>query len=220
MNAAKDWLPRRNHDVLAMAKKWALVLPERCAAWEVTVAEITELNALIFSVEDARRAAAASGGGTVAGAMVREAFGRLRPFMRVMKRRRFTSPPLANADLIALGLKPHDTKPSTESVPATIPVIAVILEAVRTLTFRIREAGSLSMGKPAGVHGIQFRWDIRSWDPTRIEELANVVIASSSPIVLSFDEAQRGQRVYFVARWVNSTLSGGPWSEIGNAIIP
>jgi len=215
-----DWLPRRNHDVLEMAKTWAGVLPANMAAWGVPIAEITELNALVFNAEDAVRVAEEAGGGLVADAGVRDAFRLLRPFMRVMKRRHFTSPPLTNLGFALLDLKPHDDKPTTEPAPANVPFIEVRLAAHRVLAFRLRDYGAKRWAKPAHVHGIHFRWEIRDSKPESAEALANVVVTSSSPIVLTFNESQRGLRVYFAACWLGSTLSGGPWSEIGFTIIP
>jgi hypothetical protein len=48
-------------------------------------------------------------------------FGHLTEFMRYFKRRYFLSPPLLDADLVSLGLKPHDPHP-TPSGPPTAQV--------------------------------------------------------------------------------------------------
>jgi hypothetical protein len=47
----------------------------------------------------------------VATARCKAAFEALERYMRDMKRRYFLSPPLTEADIISLGLKPHDSHP-------------------------------------------------------------------------------------------------------------
>jgi len=42
----------------------------------------------------------------------------------------------------------------------------------------------------------------------------------TNPIVLTFDEEERGLRVFFAARWINNTAHSGPWSDIESAFIP
>jgi hypothetical protein len=41
-----------------------------------------------------------------------------------------------------------------------------------------------------------------------------------SPLELTFDENERGKRVYFAVRWESGTVKKGPWSNILSAVIP
>jgi hypothetical protein len=75
-------------------------------------------------------------------------------------------------------------------------------------------------GKPPYVHGIECLWLIADTPPQKIGELIHSAFATRSPLVLSFDEDQRGKRLYFAVRWESGTVKKGPWSEIFNAVIP
>jgi hypothetical protein len=52
------------------------------------------------------------------------------------------------------------------------------------------------------------------------EYLPHKKTITANPLVLSFEEEDRGKRVYYAARWVHATEQPGPWSDIESAIIP
>jgi hypothetical protein len=37
---------------------------------------------------------------------------------------------------------------------------------------------------------------------------------------MTFDEDQRGKRLWFAVRWENGTVQKGKWSDIFSAVIP
>ena len=45
--------------------------------------------------------------------------------------------------------------------------------------------------------------------PGHVGELPHLETATANPIVLEFEEEERGMRVYFAARWVNNTSQHG-----------
>jgi hypothetical protein len=47
-----------------------------------------------------------------------------------------------------------------------------------------------------------------------------VYVYGANPIVLRFEEDERGKRVYYAARWINNTSQSGPWSGIESAFVP
>jgi hypothetical protein len=57
--------------------------------------------------------------------------------MRDMKRRYFLSPPLTEADLISLGLKPHDTHPTPSGVPTAQVAVETYLAGRHELGVRL-----------------------------------------------------------------------------------
>jgi hypothetical protein len=44
--------------------------------------------------------------------------------------------------------------------------------------------------------------------------------STRSPLELTFDENERGKRVYFTARRESGTVKKRPWSDIFSAVIP
>jgi hypothetical protein len=89
MAVKTDWLPGKRTDQLAMAKNWSAILTAKGTQWQITRAMAAERNA-------------------VTTARCNEAFGGLTKLMRKIKSRKFFVPPLDDADLVSLGLKPKD----------------------------------------------------------------------------------------------------------------
>jgi len=215
-----DWLPPSRTARIAMARLWLTVFAENGTAWNISTAEITQLLDLVNDADDANARAEASQGSRVLIAVANEASDALGEFMRLIHRTKLFTPPLISSDFISLGLRPHDMEPTRQPIPTTVPEIEAITAVIRELTFRFREFGSRHWAKPEHVHGIEFRWEIKEGRPEHINQLATVENFSSGPFTLTFDENQRGKRVFFAARWLNSHLEGGPWSDIESAVIP
>jgi hypothetical protein len=56
--------------------------------------------------------------------------------------------------------------------------------------------------------------------PKKVSELQHSAFATRSPLDLTFEEDERGKRVYFAVRWETGTVKKGDFSEIYSAIIP
>jgi len=216
----RDWLPHNRSQRIAMARLWADVFTENGAAWNISAAETNELRLLAANSEDANTRAEASQGSRVLIAVANEQHEILGEYMRLLHRTKLFTPPLVGSDYISLGLHPHDMEPTETPVPTTIPEIEVITAVIRELTFRFRDFGARTWAKPEHVASIDFRWEIKEARPGHVEEIIGIEGFSSGPFTLQFAEEQRGQRVFFAARWANSRRDGGPWSDIESAVIP
>jgi hypothetical protein len=75
-------------------------------------------------------------------------------------------------------------------------------------------------GKPLGYNGAVIVWAILDEPPADILNLTRHTTATKTPHIFTFDEDQRGKRVYFAACWQNERGLTGAWSEIQSAIIP
>ena len=128
--------------------------------------------------------------------------------------------PVTNDDRTNMALPNRDTIRTHHPAPSTVPEIAVDTSVIRRLRLRIRDYGATTWGKPDGVHGMELQWAILDARPGHVSEMPHTVTATANPIDLPFEEEERGKRVYFAARWVNSTEQGGPWSDIESAVIP
>jgi hypothetical protein len=217
---ANDWLPSSVEGRLTMAREWVEVLRQNFEDWDVQETEVDELRRR-FTLAQLRvneNAPATSNSVTVAAA--RAAMDSLVEYMRRIRLERLHNSLIPPAGLAALGLRPRDTTPTPQPAPSTVPEIEAITAVIRELRFRLRDFGSKRWGKPAHVHGFEFVWMITESRPAHVSHLANMVTGTRNPVVLMFEEGERGKRVFFAARWVNNTLQPGPWSDIESAIIP
>ena len=129
-------------------------------------------------------------------------------------------PPVTDLDRDKMGVRNWDTIRTPQPPPTTIPEIEADSAIIRQLSFRMRDFGSTSWGKPEHVHGIEFAWGIVDGRPGHIGELPHLETATANPIVLTFEDEERGKKIYYAARWLNNTAQPGPWSDIESAFIP
>jgi len=115
-----DWMSGRRSGQLAMAKTWVTVIDGggKRTAWGIPDPEIQKLVELTDEAETMLEQATAVDRNSVTTAWCGKAFGELTAHMRDMKNRRFFVPPLAEPDLISLGLNPHDNIKTTIADPA------------------------------------------------------------------------------------------------------
>jgi hypothetical protein len=130
------------------------------------------------------------------------------------------NPKVPDEDRKAMRLPIRDTIPTKQEAPKTVPEIETITSTINQLGFRLRDYGARRWGKPAGVHSMQLVWDILTERPGDAGKLSHTETATTNPILLKFKEKDRGKRVYFAARWMNSKEEAGPWSDIESAVIP
>jgi hypothetical protein len=119
-----------------------------------------------------------------------------------------------------LGIPIHDKKPTPIPVPDGIPEIKVETPHPRTVRIKFRDEHAARWGKPALVHGIECVWEIAEEPPVKVKDLFHSEFTTKSPLELTFEEDERGKRVYFVARWETRSMKKGKWSDIFSAIIP
>jgi hypothetical protein len=129
-------------------------------------------------------------------------------------------PPVTDEDRTAMGIPNRDTHPTPGKKPKDIPETEVRMPKPRVLEFRFRRAGNKRWGKPDDVHGMELKWLITDTQPARIEELTGSEFATKSPLVMNFEEDQRGKRLYYIVRWETNTVLKGDFSEILLAIVP
>jgi hypothetical protein len=123
-------------------------------------------------------------------------------------------------DKLAVGVhersKPHHIVP-----PHSVPVLDPRAGNPRQIEVFYRDANSGSRGKPENVHGIEVRWAILDHEPTSVAELIHSIFDTRSPLILTFDEADRGKRVYMAGCWeIEREGEKGPMGEIVSAFIP
>jgi hypothetical protein len=114
----------------------------------------------------------------------------------------------------------YDRTLTPRPAPDSIPDIEIATPHPRTLRIKFRPEKGARWGKPEFVHGLECLWVIADAPPEKISDLLYSAFTTRSPLELSFDENDRGKRVYFAVRWESGTVKKGPWSDIFSAVIP
>ena len=221
MSKETYWYPGGRTDQLAMAKNWVAILTVKGTAWGVPEAVVTDLSGVAASAEAVLAAAKNETTRTpVVTAHCRTIFAQLEAKMRGIKRRYFLSPPLEEADFIALGLKPADTKPTPAGKPAA---------QIRVETFLLarHELGLLLVyesGNPDDPANKEYRiWyqvvGAGEAIPQEPEALHNSFSTKRKKEVMDFGPEASGKTVYFAVQIENGKLKG-PWGPVSSALIP
>lgn len=213
-----DWLPARREEQLALANKWISELPNAKGMWQVTPAEITELEDIAETAQD-RLNALVSGSATDV-ARAREAFRDLVRYMRWLHSRKFFTPPMEDSDYTRLGLRPPDHIRTEHTVVNELVEFELGLRGIREIVVNFWIKGAAHKAKPAGYDGAVLVWDTLDAPPERPTDLAEHTMASRTPHILEFDEADRGKTVYIALCWQNERGIRGPWTEMQSAVVP
>ncbi|MDR1420775.1 MAG: hypothetical protein LBI86_10405 [Treponema sp.] len=140
----------------------------------------------------------------------------VRPFVNQYLR----FPPVTNEDRTAMGIPNRKSHPSPSPKPDDIPEVEARTPMPRVLSFRFRRSTMKRWGKPEGVYGMELVWLLSDAPPSKVGELVHSSFATKNPLELSFEEDERGRRLYYAVRWETGTMKKGSFSEIFSAIIP
>jgi hypothetical protein len=174
-------------------------------------------------------------------AQCKAAFDALIAKMRYIKSHYFLTPPLTDADLVSLELKPKDTTHTPVPAPVNQPGIEINKWAPHTLGFRRFTATDLGGGE--SDYGIRVYYALveigavaTSEKPSATRLTAEVYIISAPPQtpadlpnsfftrryndLLELPPEASGKTCYLAARFENSKGQSGPWGTMIQAIIP
>jgi hypothetical protein len=161
--------------------------------------------------------------------------------MRYIKSHYFLTPPLTDADLVSLELKPKDTTHTPVPPPVNQPGLEINKWAPHTLGFRRFTATDLGGGE--ADYGIRVYYAlvnigatatterpsatrltsdvyILSAPPQTPEDLPNSFFTRRYNDLLELPPEASGKTCYLAARFENSKGQTGPWGTMINAIIP
>ncbi|MDR0559299.1 MAG: hypothetical protein LBG92_03965 [Prevotellaceae bacterium] len=130
------------------------------------------------------------------------------------------NPNVTDDDLAAMELNRPDSIHTPAPVPSTWPVVLTDLNTPNSVILHFTDSASGKRAKPHKVSGAVVRYAILAAPPTDMDELNNSVLDTQTPCLLTFPEAQRGNRLYYCLAWQNTRGEKGPWSRIEMAIVP
>ncbi|MDR3148270.1 MAG: hypothetical protein LBU00_07845 [Treponema sp.] len=204
-----------------MARNWGNILPGKEAAWTIPAAVVTDLAALTDAADTALTAAKNETTRTpVATARCREAFKSLEEKMRDIKKRFFFTPPLTEADLISLGLKPHDPAHTPSHTPAAQVTAEIYLTGRHELGVRLVYVS----GDPADPANKGYRIWYRTAasgeaPPASPEDLNKSFFTKRKKDVIEFEFGDSGKTAY-IAIQIENDGKKGRWGPMVNAVIP
>ena len=156
----------------------------------------------------------------MANAQCKTAFTDLVAAMRDVKRRYFLEPPLTDADLISLGLKPHDGTPTHSGTPTAQVIIETYLVGRHELGFKIIYV----TGNPNDPANKGFRIYYRviapgETPPANPEDLTKSFFTKRKKDVIEFEFGESGKTAFFAVQIENEGRKG-PWGPLVSALIP
>ncbi|MDR2418943.1 MAG: hypothetical protein LBD79_07795 [Treponema sp.] len=233
MSNSEHWLPGKRVNQLAMAKNWGT----RAAALNVPASEVTELATLTTAADTALEEAQSGERTPVVTANCKAAFDALTAKMRFIKSHYFLSPPLTDADLISLELKPRDTTHSPVPAPTTQAEADISRPGVHLLELHLRPVS----GSPPDPHRSDYGYRIYygvmppggataeaeegvkrelRQVPTSGEQLPFSRFTRRKKELFDFAAEDSGKIAYFCIRYENAKGEPGPWGPMFSAVIP
>jgi hypothetical protein len=216
-----DYIPVKEEAFLDWAKNLYAYAAVHYTAWNVPD-PTAALKTLLDAYEAAFAAALNPNRGRVDVLAKKDAKKALKKAVRVyVKAYLINNPLVTDEDRAAMGLPIHKTTRTPVLVPRTVPQLFIDTGTRRRLIIFYKDKKSDRRGKPEGVHGIEIRWAILDHANPNIDELTNSAFDTNSPLILDFEEHQRGQRVYMCGAWeIEREGEKGPFGDIEEAVIP
>jgi hypothetical protein len=221
MAANKDWFPGTRDEQLTMGKNWVTILQTQKSAWGIPDSTFTTLSDKVTAAETALTAAKNEETRTpVATAQCKTAFEELAAVMRDIKKRFFYEPPLTNADIISLGLKPHDTTPTATGAPTAQVTVETFLKGRHELGIKIIYVTGTSTD-PANK-GYRIWYTVVGQGesaPANPDDLRKSFFTKRKKDIIEFDFDASGKNAWFAVQIENEGKKG-PWGPLTNWLIP
>ncbi|MDR2808628.1 MAG: hypothetical protein LBB43_06460 [Spirochaetaceae bacterium] len=130
------------------------------------------------------------------------------------------NPVVSDGDRTAMGLPIYKESRSPIQKPETAPQLLPNIATRRVIKVYYKDEKSARRGKPAHVKGIEVKWAKLKEAPKDIADLVNSAFDTSPPLVLEFQEHERGEKVFMCGRWeIQREGEKGPWGDIVEVII-
>jgi hypothetical protein len=204
-----------------MARDWVSVAGTNAQLWGIPLTAVQELDGLVQTAETALATAKnETTRALVATAQCKAAFEALTVKMRDFKKRYFLTPPLQDADYIALGLKPHDTTPTASGTPTAQVTVETYLVGRHELGVKmIYLTGTAA--DPANK-GYRIWYTIVTpgeTPPANPDDLHKSFYTKRKKDVIEFEFGDSGKTAYFAVQIENEGKKG-PRGSLVNALIP
>jgi hypothetical protein len=236
----KDWMPGPRSEILAMCQKWIMIMDaETRTAWGVPSDEFIKLGSVYAAAQELLTKAMAEEERTpVVTEQCREAFDALKEKMRFFKNHYFLVPPLSNADLIRLGLKVPDPRPTPIPAPKDMPMVSLSYPGgPRLMAAHLGPMPGTEELDPRSDYGYALYVGMMPPGGATLEQAASRKHYLMAPpkdgeglthyrftrrrkerIVFSAEEA--GMTAYVCARYENDKGEVGLWGPLTSMVVP
>jgi hypothetical protein len=235
------WMPGSRTAQLAMAKNWEEVLSGVAAGWGIPPAEVTAFGDRIREAQNILASAMSAERTAVITAQCKAYFDALTTKMRFLKERYFLVPPLTEADLVSLGLKPKKKTRSPVPKPKNQPGIEITKWAPHTLGFKLFvaavldeteaeygirvhyglvETGAASTGAQPNSTRLSGNASLLSGPPQTPEDLPDSFFTKRKNDLLELPPIASGKTCYLAPCYENGKGNVGPFGTMIQAIVP
>jgi hypothetical protein len=239
MTRTTDWLPHKREAQIAFSENWQTILTmAKISAWgHPRDGSDCAQNPDHYRREAALALTQSTARTVVITAQAKTAFAALTEKMRFFKSHYFVLPPLTDTDLIFLGLKPHDAKPTPIPPPADQAEADVRYPGAHMLELHLRPVDAASPDPHRSDYGFRVYFGILPPGGASVEaatsskrelmkapisgdELPHSHFTRRKRERLDFSQEERGKTIYFRVRYENAKGEPGPWGPIFSAVIP
>lgn len=148
-----------------------------------------------------------------------EARARSEKVIRQFIKRNIYCDPVTNSDRIYLELPVHDIIRTDRTNVLEEVEWFLEIRGIRQVHVRFKVLGASGKAKPEGYQ-VVVAWDILDEPPKRPEDLRRHANASRTPHTITFDETERGKKVYVALAWQNERKVLGKWSAVQWTFVP
>ena len=220
MSSNRSYIPRSDADFNTWLTTFISALNSRGTALGVSAAEIEALQTARESWETAfNEHNEAQVVAATCTQNKKQARAKLEVLARATTRRLQTHPNIQDSDRLALGINTRSTTRTQAPAPSTHPIAQVDTgQRLRhTISFTDENTPN-SRAKPDGIRGCEI-WVKVGGDAPASSELTFLALATASPYVAEYDDADAGKTAHYRLRWANTRGEQGPWSQTVSATI-
>jgi hypothetical protein len=204
-----------------MCRGWiGIMTTEVRTAWGIPADQFAALGTLFGAAQTLLQKAQSGDRSPVINEQCREAFEAMTEKMRFFKGHFFLIPPLLNSDLINLGLKPRDTKPTHAGNPTAEVTVETFLVGRHQLGLRIVYVSGNPDDKANKGYRIWYKVVPPGGEPvTAPRDLTESFFTRRKRDLLEFNYADSGKTAYIAVQVENGSKKG-PWGPLTSAVIP
>jgi hypothetical protein len=233
-----DWLPHQREEQINLSQLWQTVITTaKATAWSIPTAEVTALKTLTTAAETALAANQPPVRSTLTAKQCDVAFKALVDKLRFFKNHYFLIPPLTETDIVSLGLKPKDTKPTPIPPPTAQAEADVSYPGQHQLALHLHALADSPPDPHDSDYGYRIYYGILPPGGASVEaatgekrelmkvpgtgkELPHSRFTRRTSLLFDFEQEDSGKTAYFSVRYENAKGEPGPWGPVFHAVIP
>ncbi|MHB9292209.1 hypothetical protein Holit_01304 [Hollandina sp. SP2] len=218
---SSDYIPAADGAFSPWARNLIAYVTRNFTAWNIPDPQ-TSLTPLLMAFETAFEACRNPNKGKLDTQKKNEARKALEKELRAYNKAYLLyNPAVTDDDRTAMGLPIYRGTRHPVPKPATVPELLFDTGTRRIIKVYYKDQGASRRGKPAGVKGIEIKWAKLKEAPKDIGELVSFAFDTKPPLELTFEEHERGEKVYLCGRWeIQREGEKGPWGDIEEVIVP